>query len=140
MEITEKERLMLVKKKEMICGLTLKILDMAHDPQNSLEIKKNVTTILSELNTIASYSDVKKKNLDVFTAWADLIFYRFYLASMYPADSTDDQGGWCGYIVCGEGKLEEFCNAVNSIRFDFTKKGFKIVLPKNLNLGFITNK
>jgi hypothetical protein len=74
MEITEKERLMLVKKKEIICGATLKILDMAHDPQNSLEIKKNVTTILSELNTIASYSDSKNYDLNQFTKGVNALF------------------------------------------------------------------
>ena len=35
MEITEKERLMLVKKKETICGATLKILEMKDEPKNS---------------------------------------------------------------------------------------------------------
>lgn len=138
MEITEKERLMLCKKKDTICGLTLKILDMAHDPQNSLEIKKKVTTILSLLNTIASYSNAKKKNLDVFTSWVDLIFSRFYLASKC---GDGDQDAWDRYVVCGERRLEEFCNAVNSIRFDFTKKDLNITFPKiNLNFGNIINE
>jgi hypothetical protein len=30
--ITEKERLMLVKNKETICGATLQVLRLAHDP------------------------------------------------------------------------------------------------------------
>jgi hypothetical protein len=144
MEITEKERLMLVKKQEEICGLTLRILDMACDPKNLLEIKKNITIILSLLNTIASYSDVKKKNLDVFTTWANLIFYRFYLVSKCDADLKDPHG-WRKSIVSGNRGLEEFCNAVNSINFDFTKRGLKITLPKitlpkSLNIGIITNK
>lgn len=140
MEITEKERLMLVKNKETICGATLQILRMAHDPKNSLIIKENITTILSLLNTIASYSNVKGKSLDVFTTWADLIFSRFYLASKC---GDDNQDSWNEYIVCGERRLEEFCNAVNSIRFDFTpKKGINIGLPKikNLNLGLNVNE
>lgn len=135
MEITEKERLLLVEKKETICGLTLRILAMEDDPNNSVKVKKDITTILSLLSTIASYSNVKEKNLDGFTSWADLIFFRFNLFSQ----GSDE---WRGFIVCGEKGLEEFCNAVNSIRFDFTnKKGIKIVLPKNLNLlSFVTNK
>ncbi|MGD0495480.1 MAG: hypothetical protein ABSB28_05505 [Candidatus Bathyarchaeia archaeon] len=125
MEITEKERLMLTKKKELICGLTLKVLDMAHDPECSLEIKKTVTTILSELNTIASYSNSKNHGLDRFEDGANIIFKHFDLKE----------------YVLAECMCEVFCNAVNSVRFDFTKKGLKIRFPKiNLNLGFITNK
>lgn len=136
MEITEKERLMLVKKKELICGLTLKVLDLIDDPKNSLEIKKNLTTILSELSVIASYSDSKNYDLDAIT---NLAWNIFKLLSQYPAKVIEDiiPNYWKELIIP---RIESFCNAVNSIRFDFTKKGFKIVLPKNLNLGFITNK
>jgi len=127
--MTEKERLMLVKKKETICGLTLKILDMAYDLQNSLEIKKNMTTILSELNTIASYSDSKNHDLDQFTEGVIAVFNLM---------STENKTK--KWILSPRG-IENICNWANSIRFDFTgKKGIKIVLPKNLNLGFITNR
>jgi hypothetical protein len=128
MEITEKERLMLVEKKELICGLTLKVLDMAHDPQNSLQIKKNVTAILSELNTIASYSDSKNYDLNQFTIGVNALF-----------DLMSREKEMKMWTLSPRG-IEKVCNFANSVRFDFTKKGFKIVLPKNLNLGFITNK
>jgi hypothetical protein len=100
--------------------------------------------LFSLLNTIASYSDAKnKKSLDVFTNWADLIFYKFYLGSKL--DSDEDQDSRLEFITTGERNLEEFCNAVNSIRFELNKKGLPITIPKkitlvkNLNLGNITN-
>jgi len=40
MEIREKERLMLVEKKDAICGLTLKILDMTHDPKIHWKLRR----------------------------------------------------------------------------------------------------
>jgi len=126
MEIKEKERLMLVEKKDHICELTLEILDMAHDPESSLEIRKNVTTILSELSTIASYSDSKNRDFDELENAANLIFSQLDLDN----------------FVIAKCMTEVFCNAVNSIRFDFTRKGFKLVLPriKNLNLGVNINR
>jgi hypothetical protein len=125
MEITEKERLMLVKKKEEICGATFQILAMVKDSKNELEIKKDITLVLSLLNTIASYSNSKNRDLDWFEDAADMIFSQLDLKNYALAECMS----------------EAFCNAVNSVRFDFTKKGLKIHFPKiNLNLGFITNK
>jgi hypothetical protein len=117
MELTENERLMLVKKKETICGLTLKILDMAHDPKNALEIKKNLTTILSELNAIASYSDSKNYNLNQFTISVNSLFDLMWL---------EKEGKI--WIASPKG-IEYICNFANSIRFEFKKK-FKIRIPK----------
>ena len=120
---------------------------MAYDPENSQKMKAKITRILSLLNTIASYSNAKnKKNLDTFTNWADLIFYRFYLASECGGDSDKDQDGWWSRnIVVGEGNLEAFCNAVTSIRFEFNKKGLPITFPKKIvlvgqiNVGSMVN-
>ena len=125
MEITEKERMLLVKKKEEICGATFQILDMAHEPKNAVEIKKDITLILSLLSTISSYS--KSGNLDFASLEAEDIF-----------EDMRNGADWHELIVPS---LERFCNDVNSIRFDFTeKRGLKVVLPKNLNFGNITNK
>lgn len=57
------------------------------------------------------------------------------------ADSISSQLDMENYTLA-ELFLEAYCNTVNSIRFDFTKKSFRIVLPKikNLNVGSITNK
>ncbi len=40
MEITETERLRLVKDKETICGATMSILEIANDPKNILQIEQ----------------------------------------------------------------------------------------------------
>jgi hypothetical protein len=118
MELTEKERLMLVKKKEIICGATLKILDMAHDPKNALEIKKNMTHVLSELNSISSYSDSKNVDLNQFTKAVNALFDLM--------SGEKDIGTW----ILSPRAIETVCNYANSIRFDFTKKDFKIHIPK----------
>jgi hypothetical protein len=127
MEITEKERLMLVEKKAEIRKLTEEILEPAiTTKKNEIEIKKKVTGILSLLSTIASYSDSKNYNLEGVNEMADSIFSKL---------DTEN-------YTLAELFLEAYCNTVNSIRFDFTKKNFRIVLPKikNLNVGSITNK
>ena len=118
MELPEKERLMLVKKKEIICGLTLKILDMAHDPKNALEIKKNLTTILSELNAIASYSDSKNYDLNQFTKGVNALF-----------DLMSREKEMKIWILSPKA-IENVCNYANSMRFEFVKKTFKIHIPK----------
>jgi hypothetical protein len=118
MELTEKERLMLIKKKEIICGLTLEILDMASDSDNELEIKKKITAILSELNAIASYSDSKNYDLDQFTKGVNGIF------------NLMSREKWNGVWTLSPRAIEITCNYANSVRFDFTKKDFKITLPK----------
>lgn len=143
MDITEKERLMLVGKKEEICGITKQILEMAHDPKNSLEIKKNMTTILSLLSTIASYSEVKNYKFDGFREIADNDFVNLNMPLEYLEElKKKDPIRWNNDIVFS---LELFCNYANSVRFDFTKKRVKIILPKitlpkNLNIGNITNQ
>ena len=103
---------------------------MKDEPENELEIKKNMTTILSELNTIASYSDSKNYNLDKFTKSMDALFQLM--------TSEKEKGRW----NLSPRAIEHVCNVTNSARFDFTKKGFKIVLPeiRNLNLGYNVNE
>ena len=118
MELTEKERLMLVEKKEEIRKLTTEILDMASKPENALEIKKKFTSILSHLNTIASYSDSKNYNLDAYTNSINLLFammnYEKYSKIWISSPLT----------------IEEACNYANAMRFNFTKRDVKIHLPK----------
>jgi hypothetical protein len=128
MEIAETERLMLIKKKEEICGLTLKILDMVHSPENLLEIKKNFTSIISLLSQIASYSKSKSYNLDKFTDAVNMLFL------------TMEQEKDCDIWIASPIAIGITCNYANSVRFDFTKKGLKITFPKNINIGHIINK
>ncbi len=118
MELTENERLMLVKKKENICGATVRILEWAHDPKNELEIKRNMTFILSELNSISSYSDSKNYDLDQFTERVNALF------SLMSGEK--ELGIW----KLSPRAIENICNSANSVRFNFTKKDFKIHIPK----------
>jgi len=110
MELTEKERLMLVEKKEEILKLTKEILDIEKDPKQAVEVKKKMTSILSLISTIASYSKSKNTSLDYLLQRAKLIS-DFMDNNFWKASSTH---------------LEIFCNAVNSIEFDFTKREMKI--------------
>ena len=144
MEITETERLMLVKDKEAICGATLQILRLVNDPKNAEIIKENLTTILSLLNQIASYADAKNSDLDAITKRVN---YIFGLINLYPLKWKPAKQRFPDYwneLVVRN--TENFCNIVNSIRFDFTdKKGLKIILPKvtlpkNINIGNIIHQ
>jgi len=117
-ELTEKERLMLMEKKEEIRKLTIEILDMASKRENALEIKKKFTSILSYLNTIASYSDSKNYNLDAYTKGTNLLFtmmdYEIFLKV------------WISSPLA----IQEACNYANAVRFNFTRRDVKIHLPK----------
>jgi len=135
MEIAEKERLMLVKNKKLICSATLEILELESNPKNALLIKKKISIILSLLSTNASYANPKKYAVD-FRKFSEALFkmlnprpeileYAIYLEH------------WRKNVVPD---IELFCSYVNSIQFDFTKKGLKITLPKNINLGNIIHQ
>ena len=136
MEITEKERLMLVKDKESICGATLEILELENDPKNALLIKKKISIILSLLTTIASFSDFKNLDIDKFTKIAPPLF-RYLNPRTEILQDAHYLDTWRSIVVPD---LELFCNYVNSIRFDFTKKDLKITFPKNINLGNIIHQ
>ena len=99
---------MLVGKKEEIRELTEEIIDLAIAPEkNELEIKKKITGILSLISTIASYSKSRNYDLERITGMANIL---------------------CSLRT--QFLLEVFCNNVNSIRFDFTRKDLKIIFPK----------
>ena len=134
MQLTETERLMLVKNKELICGATLQILRLENDSKNSQVIKENIQTILQLINTIASYSEAKNYNLDKIVEFALLTQNKMNTYHMLGPERAKD---W-SYVIRD---LEVFCGVVNSIRFDFNRKeGVRITLPKNLNFGHITNQ
>jgi len=115
MEISEKERLMLVEKKEEILELTKQTLDLMDDPAQVSEVKKNIMSMLSKISTIASYAKPRKNEMRILELRADLIFK---LMDLFEDEWTETRH-W----------IEEFCNMVNSIRFDFKKEGLKIRLP-----------
>jgi hypothetical protein len=85
MEITEKERLMLVNYQKLICGSTMELLDLTNSiEKNKLEIKKKVSMILSLLSTISSYSNIKNCNIDGFREVANELFKDF----SFPSNET----------------------------------------------------
>jgi len=129
MELTGKERLMLVKKKEEIQKLTSEILD-AFEATNNLtqmtEIKKKLLHVLSILSTIGSYAK-PKTDLTLYESMVDLIFYKLYLLENLERKCGKSDLSWKNAIGIN---IEEFCIYANSIRFEFTKKGIKIHIPK----------
>ena len=128
MEITETERLMLTKKQEEICELTLWIFDHSSNPENEVQIKKNFTSIIALLNQISAYSHTGY-NLIKLTEAINFLFLQM----------NDEQllKIWLYSPIT----IEIVCNYLNSVRFQFVKHGVKITLPKiNLNFGFNTNK
>jgi len=128
MDITETERLMLTKKQEEICGLTLWILDHVSDPENEVQIKKNFTSIISLLSQIAAYSHTGH-NLNKLTEGINMLFLTMKQERLHKI--------WIGSPIA----IEVVCNYVNSVKFQFAKNGIKLTLPKiNLNFGNITNK
>jgi hypothetical protein len=139
-EITEKERLMLLEYKKQICDATMELMELSHDlGKNELEIKKKISLVLSSLSKIASYSGVENCNVDGFREIANEIFEDFTHPSQeFELIREIDSSFWEKEVNL---KLELFCNYANFIRFDFTnKKDIEINFPKNLNLGYITNR
>src|SRR3990172_13205259 len=107
MEITETERLMLVKCKETICGATMKILQASDNSKNIPEIKENFSIILQLLNTIASYSNPKNYDLNKFTDSINTLFDLMQREKQLEIWTLSPK-----YI-------ERMCNYANSVRFDF---------------------
>jgi hypothetical protein len=139
-EITEKERFMLLEYKKQICDATMELIELSHElEKNELEIKKKISYVLSSLSKIASYSKIKNCNVDGFKEIANEIFEDF----IHPSREFEllreiDSSFWEKEINL---KLELFCYYANFIRFDFAnKKAIEITFPKNLNLGYANNR
>ena len=112
MKLTEKERLMLVQRKDEILKLTIEILDIKNDPKQALEIKKKMTSVLSQIGVLGSYSKSKNINTGPLTNLTNSLFIKMDMSKdMWMILSTD---------------LEIWCNIVNSIQFDFIKRDIKI--------------
>ena len=115
MELTEKERLILVQKKEDILKLTKEILDIMKDPEQALEVKKKMTSILSLISTVGSYAKSKYDTRNLWTS-TNMIFAQMnVLGDQWTAMSPF---------------IEMFCNTVNLIEFNFTKRDIRIRIPK----------
>lgn len=114
MELTEKERRMLVEKKEEIRRLTEDIIELSNDVEKkTTELEKRVTSILSLISTITSYTNSKKVDMYALMVLAQHVFY---LLETEPTFSKTE--------------LLFFCNIVNSLTFSFTKKGLKVNIQK----------
>jgi hypothetical protein len=124
MELTEKERLMLVEQKKEIRKLTTEILGMSNDPKKAMLLKKRITAVLSVISTIASYSDSKNYQIEDLTVAANEIFGLMF------APTHVNEAIASVFWTNVESKIGLFCNYANSVRFDFTKRGVKIYLPK----------
>ena len=120
MELTEKERLLLVEKKKQIQKLTAEILEIMEDQKQAKRIKKKITNILSILSVIGSYVKSKDYNLRLFSLMAEEIFEELNNQLL-----KEDL-----FVHFTVKKIEEFCIYVNSIQFDFTRKDLKIIFPK----------
>lgn len=116
MELTEYERLMLVETKKDILELTLEILDIVKDKEKKVDIKKKMTTIISKISIISSYAKPKNVNLKPILDLVNALFVQM--------DSLGDL--WTSYSPY----IEIFCNIVNHIQYDFTKKDILIKIPK----------
>lgn len=117
MELTEKERLMLVEKKAEIRKLTEDIFDLNVDVErNRVEIKKKVSGILNLFSIIASYTNSKSNLVLPLMQFAQQIFFLI-----------DQEPCFCRVVTTD---LEIFCNSLNSITFNFTKKDLKINIQK----------
>lgn len=96
--------------------MTEDIIELTVDlKKNGVEIKKKVTGILSLFSVIASYTNSKNQYTLPLIAVSQHIFYLIDLG-IYQETATTE--------------LEIFCNTVNSITFNFTKKDLKINIQK----------
>jgi len=107
MELSENERLMLVRKKEEISKIISEIkTSNLNIPQKIAKINE----VISLLSTIESYAK-PDRDLSAFSKLAIQISYM--LESGFDSDVT----------------IDIFCTAANSVKFDFTKRGLKISIP-----------
>jgi hypothetical protein len=145
-QLTEKERLFLTRKKEEIYTLTCEILDIIHKPPRIIEmkriaeLKKRITGILSNISIIASYADPKSHKLEPLTTIANALFSMMsaYMSFTSRAQEFNKEYEASAKLISEYGwqkitkETERFCNIVNSIQFKLTKTGFKIIVPINI--------
>lgn len=123
MKLSEKERLMLVEKKDEIRKLTNEISDNVHTKPDAVFIKNKINSILSLLSIISSYSDSKSHNLDEFV--------RYTMMLNISVQDYNSSHRWHTVAT----RLDLWCNMVNSIRFNLTdKKAFINIRNFDLNV------
>jgi len=107
MELSETERLMLVQKKEKIFQITSALLTGTNSKSEKIS---KMNEILSLLSTIESYAKPDR----------DLFIFQDHVNKVTALMETG---------VDTRLLISIFCTGVNSIKFDFTKKGLKISIP-----------
>jgi len=127
MELSENERIMLVKKKEEIAQITDEILDIYQKRGSRKKVIKKMNHVLSLLSTIESYAK-PDRDLSHLSRLVIAISHNPFVPIDHPvfnfvkADEIPDHVPECfpeGYVIL-------FCTAVNSIKFDFTKRRMKL--------------
>jgi len=116
MEISEIERIKLMDKKDEIRKLSAEIIECLNTKPDLVLIKKNMNAILNLLSTIAPYGK-SSHNMNVVTNSASYLFVRMNMANR--------KNQW--YLASL--LIEPWVNMVNSIEFNFQKKGINIKLP-----------
>lgn len=122
MELTEKERLKLIEKKEELLKVTRELRDITPDDKNAIEIKKKIDHIISIISTIASFTKTDLR-LDSLTKLAEHIIL------------TGESIGWENEAIM----IDMFCVLVNSINFKFTRTSVTINIPK-IDFNLIKNE
>ena len=116
MELSENERLMLVGIKNEIFQITAALLT---ERLSNAEKFTKMNKILSLLSIMESYAK-PDRDLSVFSTYVTQIM-------VWMESGMDERL-----------RINVFCTAVNSIKFDFTKKGLKISIP--IKIEAILNK
>jgi len=109
MELTENERLMLVRKKEEIYKISNELITGKLTAEEQIS---KINEIISLLSTIESYAKPDRELIYVTQCALHIIHWI--------------QSGLDG----GEMQINMFCTVVNSIKFDFTQR--RILLPKKI--------
>lgn len=129
MELSEKERLMLLERKDEILNITNEIIENVNsDEPDVMKLKKDINSVLSLTSTLLSYSSSKNYNVDAINKLAYLINIEIEKAKII---YEGIRNRWLLIKIA----LTQWCNMVNAIQFNFTKKGIKIKFPKiDINL------
>jgi hypothetical protein len=116
LELADKERLLLVERKDELRKLSEEIIELTNDIEaNKITIKKNIQGVLSLVSTLASYTN-SKLDIQAFVGMVTCINH------------------FLDMDMCLEKSLKTmlgiFCSTANTITFSFSKKGLVINVPK----------
>jgi hypothetical protein len=113
MELSENERIILIKKKEEISKITTEIFDIYQDPDNRHDVLNKITQILNCLSVIASYAPRNER----FTS---LVRDVIDIDTLYDSEGSKS---------LTEFHIRKFCYFANYIVFEFKKDGINIRIP-----------